>query len=108
MKIVVIILLLFCESAYAEKSIFTVYNVARYSCGKFIADTADNIQAKEVYSWWLGGFISATNMQKGRATTTDRYAHDLWIRNYCKDNPLQLYFSAAVMLDKYLSKKFDK
>jgi hypothetical protein len=105
MKTITIILMLLYASSLTAKPIITVYHVSGTTCGKYISDISDSPQAIEVYSWWLAGFITAMNIEKSRVTTTDKHAHELWVKNYCKDNPLDLFVNAAVQLDKQLSKK---
>jgi hypothetical protein len=58
-----------------------------------------------VYGWWVAGFVSGTNLVKGRITSTDNAAHDAWLKKYCEDNPLENFMAAAIGLNKALDKK---
>ncbi|MCH8867836.1 MAG: hypothetical protein IID58_13430 [Proteobacteria bacterium] len=70
------------------------------SCGKFIADTKDDEFMSDFYFSWVQGFLSGLNFKYLESTeiTTDLSDHEalqLWIKNYCNDNPLDLYYIAA-------------
>jgi HdeA/HdeB family len=107
MKLIAFFFCFFSVCSYAEEpsSIVSIYHVAGVTCGKFISDTSSNPQAKEVYSWWLAGYITAVNLERSRHLVTDKEAHELWIKNYCVENPLKQYVEAVLELDKHLTSK---
>lgn len=92
------------STTFAVEKISTVYHVSGVTCGKYLSNIADNPQYKEVYSWWLAGFITAVNLEKKRLTTTDKEANEYWVEQYCKKTPLDQYINAAVNLSKELDK----
>lgn len=83
----------------------TAYHVVNISCGKYLNSISNDERYAEVYNWWLAGFISGTNLEKQRATSTDAAAHDSWIKQYCEKNPLDSFFNAASKLNDELDKK---
>jgi hypothetical protein len=75
------------------------------SCGRYIDDISTDQRAKNNYHWWLGGFVTGTNLVKSRSTLTDDKAYEAWIEKYCRDNPLDSFHKAAIELNKELDNK---
>ena len=74
--------------------------VGAASCGKFIADYE---LVGDSYLQWTQGFLSGLNLkyfQNWQSATdlSDPYALQLWIQNYCEENPLDVYVVAASQL----------
>ena len=90
--------------AYAEGDLISVFGLSDLSCGKYLQDIATNPKASNAYSWWIAGFVTGTNLVKGRLTSTDNAAHELWLKKYCQDHALDSFMSAAQELDKALDK----
>jgi|APFre7841882630_1041343.scaffolds.fasta_scaffold159472_1 hypothetical protein len=99
-----IIILLFTGSANAGDAI-SAFGVTDLSYGKYIQDITTNAAAKSAYSWWIAGFVTGTNLARGRAINTDSPAHEEWIKRYCQDNPLDTFIKAAIELNKALDKR---
>ena len=72
------------------------------SCGKYTNEIAINPETKNVYSWWVAGFVTGTNLEKGRTLPTDTDAHEAWLKQYCEDNPLDSFMKATIELNKEL------
>jgi len=97
--------LLFAGIANAKDSPFSVYAVTGLSCGKYIQDIARDPMKEIVYHWWVDGFLTGTNMEKGRVTSSDSAAHDAWLKKYCQENPLDHFINAANKLNKELDRQ---
>jgi len=84
--------------------IATVYHVTGVTCGKYLNDISNNEAYEDAYSWWIAGFLTGTNLERMRATTTDKHANDAWIKQYCENNPLEYFLTAAIKLNEQLEK----
>lgn len=84
--------------------IATVYHVTGVTCGKYLNDISTNERYEDAYSWWIAGFITGANLEKERATTTDAKANDAWIKQFCENNPLEYFLTAAIKLNEQLEK----
>ena len=104
-KIIYLIVMLLSLLPVSSIAAISAYHVANDTCGKYIDIISTSVQAKEVYSWWLAGFITGTNMEKNRSLSTDSAAHELWLKNYCEEHPLENFVSAAEKLNIQLDKK---
>ena len=74
-------------------------------CGDFIGQSR---QGQEMYLTWAIGFISGANWNDHSATRTTgkSWTPDsarLWLRNYCTQHPLELFFTAAMHLRTEMS-----
>jgi hypothetical protein len=101
---IAIISLLFTGIANAGDWI-SYFGVGKLSCGKYIQDINTYPEAKSAYSWWLAGFVTGTNLAKGRALDIDKPAYEEWIKKYCQENPLDTFINAAIELNKALDKR---
>jgi len=90
--------------AYAEGDLISTFGVSDLSCGKYLQDIATKPQASNAYSWWIAGFVTGTNLAKGRRTSADSAAHEVWLKKYCQDHALDTFMKAAQELDKALDK----
>jgi len=75
------------------------------SCGKYLKDISTSTGTEKGYSWWVAGFVTGTNLEKGRAISTDNAGHNAWLKAYCEAHPLELFIDAAMGLNKELDKK---
>lgn len=100
----VIFCILFTGVANAESSLFSAFGMNNISCGKYIQDVTTTPSAAAVYSWWIAGFVTGTNLEKRRAVSTDSPAHEAWLKKYCQDNPLNTFMKAAMELNEVLDK----
>ena len=81
------------------------FGMTGLSCGKYLKDISTNKQAENVYDWWVAGFVTGINLEKGRIVSTDNPAHNAWIKLYCEAHPLEPFMRAAIELDKELDRK---
>jgi len=75
------------------------------SCGKILATSKYNQLTRTIYFTWVQGFLSGLNVKYLRADTpesatdlSDNNALQIWIENYCQENPLDQYHIAATAL----------
>ena len=95
----------FTSMVYGDGHISTVFGIGTTSCGKYISEVSADGNAKSAYGWWVSGFVSGTNMVKGRIVSTDSAAHEAWLKNYCEQYPLDSFVAAASRLNKELDNK---
>ena len=74
-----------------------------HSCGKFIANMELDEIFHDLYFFWAQGFLSGLNFKYflNQESATDLADHDalqLWLENYCDENPLDQYSAAAMQL----------
>lgn len=89
------------------------YGEAIASCGSFI-ESKENETQRYVYLVWLNGYLTAVNKYQNGVKVfnglrdiksgRDTQALMLWLENYCKQNPLDSYFRAVVLLQQELQK----
>ena len=86
----------------AADEVLAVAGAGASSCGKFIADTEGTETMSLIYFSWAQGFLTGLNAKyvKSRDSTdlSDRDALELFIENYCEENPLDNYVRAAAKL----------
>ena len=100
-------MLLVSFSASAQDGGFTAYGVYEQTCGVYRSEITDANKADQ-YSMWVSGYITRSNIAKGRPTNTDPAAHDTWLKKYCKENPDEPFIYAAIKLDKELDTHVDQ
>jgi hypothetical protein len=88
-----------------EKRPYTNYGVGLNSCGQFLE--ARRYPGNDVaYEHWLGGFLTANASWRvglgAEPANTDVLAAVAWIENYCRQNPLRQFNTAAVALVHHL------
>jgi hypothetical protein len=77
------------SSLAADEHTFSMFSPEpNLSCGKYLNEITTNRQAENAYRWWVAGFVTGTNLVKGRAVSTDSRAHEAWLKQYCEKNPL--------------------
>ena len=90
------------------------YGEATSSCGSFV-ESRQNETQRYIYLAWLNGYLTAVNkyqsgiryydalgdIKAGR----DSQALMLWLENYCRENPLDSFFRAVLMLQNELQRK---
>lgn len=79
-----------------------VAGVGAKSCGQVLkAKKESDMLALLSYSW-AQGFMSALNLKhfgsEGVVNLSDRAAHEIWLENFCKENPLSKYLVAVGVL----------
>ena len=73
-----------------------------FSCGKFMADELS--VSKAWFSFWAQGYLSGLNISFfGEETPNftdleDSAGQELWLENYCRENPLDSYMVAVSWL----------
>ncbi|MDQ0319655.1 hypothetical protein QO002_001793 [Pararhizobium capsulatum DSM 1112] len=78
---------------------FAIRGVGNSSCGKYVRD--DNLRKFALQ--WVGGFTTAINQMQAEVSTertdmlkgADGDAIDVWMMNYCTQNPLKTIREAA-------------
>lgn len=101
-----LIIALFVSSSFAASEPYTTFGIGQDpSCGKYLEDISRNPQVANAYSWWVAGFISGANLEKGRVVSTDNPSHEAWLKQYCEKNPLDNFIKAAIELNNELDKK---
>jgi hypothetical protein len=93
-----------------------VYGFGLKSCGQFVEARLEAQQSPyspyspytdSPYISWLGGFLTATSTWLAATRTeppeTDVSAATIWIENYCRQNPLQQFHTAAVALVHHMT-----
>jgi len=70
------------------------------SCGKFIAE--DDWSSRAVFFTWAQGYLTGLNVKyffdvsaPGSTDLQDTDGQEVWLLNYCRENPLDLYFGAV-------------
>lgn len=96
----ILITVLIASSSVAASGPFNGFGIGELSCGKYLNEVSTNPQAANSYSWWVAGFVTGTNFEKGRTISTDNLAHDAWLKQYCEKNPLDAFMNAAVKLNE--------
>lgn len=91
----------------------TVYGEATASCGSFV-ESKQNETQRYVYLAWLNGYLTGVNkydsgvkayngsrdVKMGR----DPQALMLWLENHCRNNPLDTFMQAVLLLQNELQK----
>lgn len=90
------------------------YGEGNASCGKYVESKNDEIQ-RYIYLVWLNGYLTAFNQYQSNKLKIFNGSHDvkrgldlealmLWLENYCRENPLDPYLKAIMMLRDELLK----
>ena len=87
---------------------FSGFGMSQLSCARYISDVAVNAKFETAYSWWVAGFVTGTNLAKGRVLATDNEAHIAWLKQYCQAHPGDPFVDAAIELDRELDGKSGK
>ena len=66
------------------------------SCGKFIVGKEKYEELRLVHTAWAQGFLTGLNIKylqslESATELPDHAAMELWIKNYCEENPLDNY-----------------
>lgn len=99
MRLLFIVGLLTSQLAYAanQEGEYTISGTE--SCGKFLSA---NYQEKVYFDGWLKGFLSAYNQYEhdgvNIAFSTDFESIDIWLHQYCQENPLNRHYQAVQAL----------
>lgn len=109
---IILIMLLLSAPAFAYDSdgSFHIYSLGNSSCGEVVEEYQKDSWGKLNNSIWVGGYLTAINQHVNNgigdiAKGADPSARDLWIYNYCQDNPLDNLKDAAYSLYRALQKK---
>lgn len=82
----------------------TVAGAGAHSCGKFLDDVEAGGEVMNlIYFAWIQGFLTGLNTkylpsQEFATNISDRAGMELWIKNYCEDNPLDQFTMAGAQL----------
>ncbi len=87
---------------------FSGFGMSQLSCARYLSDVSTNAKFEAAYSWWVAGFVTGTNLAKGRLLSTDNEAHITWLKQYCQAHLSEPFADAAVELDRELDDKRDK
>lgn len=97
----------------SSASPIAIYGEATVSCGSFVESKQDETQ-RYIYLAWLNGYLTAVNKYQSAVnnyngfrdikTGRDSQALMLWLDNYCRENPLDNFFKAVLMLQHDLQK----
>ena len=106
--LLLIVTVVFCmpssSMAYDDNINYLVRGIGTDTCGQYIKA---NVTQKNWYLMWYTGYISGVN-----ASLPGKYDHsnkididslDLWLENYCKNNPLETFERAVASLLKETS-----
>lgn len=110
---VMLLLVVLCTIRAAEAADatgkFTVLSMGTRSCGDVVEAYKRDGEEKFHNSIWVAGYLTAVNkyvsFRSDIATGTNPAAWNLWIFNYCSNNPLDLLHDAASALVMELSKR---
>jgi len=96
-------MLLAANIAAQNNGTMILVGVGANSCGKFVAETKDDDDFRVAYFFWAQGFLSGLNYKYFDRTEfstnlADHNALQLWIENYCEENPLDMYGVATIKL----------
>jgi len=101
--------------AHAEPPAISVIGIGKYSCGQFIstmgkhppgmmqttpAGDGNLVSENAEYLQWLAGFVTGFNAAhisglEQQVTRIDLIGLDLWMRNWCNQNPVKPVFEGA-------------
>jgi hypothetical protein len=87
---------------------FSGFGMSQLSCARYIGDMSTSVKFETAYSWWVAGFVTGTNLAKGRVLSTDNEAHIVWLKEYCQAHPGDPFADAAVELDRELDGRREK
>jgi hypothetical protein len=87
---------------------FSGFGMSQLSCARYISNLSTNAKFEAAYSWWVAGFVTGTNLAKGRLLNTDNEAHIAWLKEYCQAHLSEPFADAAVELDRELDGRRDK
>lgn len=91
-----------------------VYGEGITSCGSYV-ESKNNETQRYIYLAWLNGYLSAYNQYQSSKLKKFNGSHDvkrgldpqalmLWLENYCRENPLDTFIRAVIMLRDELLK----
>ena len=101
LTIIAVGMLLAPNTAVSDKA--AVVGPGARSCGQIIASMEADKIGRAAYFFWAQGFLSGLNFEYGPdfEFSTDLSDYDalmLWLENYCKENPLDIYARAVSKL----------
>jgi hypothetical protein len=100
-----LLMLAHAQPVLADNGQFSGFGTQSLTRGKFIQELASDPKARNAYQWWIAGFVTGSNLVKGRVVTSDVPAHEVWLKTYCEKNPLKPFVRGAIELDRELDKK---
>ncbi len=103
----VVLTAIFAHAASAGED-FSGFGMSQLSCARYISNLSSNTKFEAAYSWWVAGFVTGTNLAKGRLLSTDNEAHIAWLKEYCQAHLSEPFADAAVELDRELDGKREK
>jgi hypothetical protein len=81
---------------------FHSYGLGQVSCERFLSDIASDRSVEDLYSAWLGGFMTVAEAELPDAgifpRDSEMSAGFAWIKNYCVRRASDSYLTATVRL----------
>jgi hypothetical protein len=95
----VVFLAVIASPAFGGEAKYTAYGYGSVSCGKWLANSSNEILHHTQTTWFLG-WVSAAGFYDalGDLQATDRDAMVEWTNNYCHQHPLDQLVVAAERL----------
>jgi hypothetical protein len=101
LRSVLVALLLASFDARAQDIPVSIFTYEDVSCGAWVK-SANNTSARAQYDSWFRGFVSGYNFGNPKNQVRGRLPNDqtlfLFIDQYCRENPLNPFVSAAFKL----------
>ncbi len=93
-----------------DAGIFTIMGSGTKSCGTIAKDHEEDRWSKVIDSAWVNGYITSYNNYEHTgedvAKGIDAAAIDLWIYNYCKENPLDnLHDATRELVNEFVKRQ---
>ena len=109
---IILSIILFSPSAFGEDRGIMMFEFSESSCGVW-AKSASNVEQRQLYLFWIRGFISGYNAgvyQSGKKSAQVNRMPDndtvaLYVDKFCRDNPLDQFIKAAFLLRDDLRNK---
>ena len=70
------------------------------TCANYVEAVEGN--SNHSYELYIAGFLTGTNYLRSRTTPTDFSSYRVWVKNYCRENPFDLFLQALARLDHML------
>ena len=87
-------------SARAENETFVHF--IDITCAKYVEEGEAHSDMGFAYNWFVGGFLTGTNLVRGRNTPTDASTYRVWLKTYCQTHPFEPFVQALHALDATL------
>lgn len=85
---------------------YGIFAVGNMSCAKYLQEYQKYSKNYRLLDWWLNGYMTASGVyvatEKSLSDVADHAAIEHLARNYCEENPLDLFADAAVYVARQL------